>query len=203
MAGGDMSRLQNQDNFNAWKLTTSNQLTSFAATTTSGSTPPTTAESAKLIAVSADVFNTTACIQEQLTQLAGTTNTIHDTQQAILDVNEEIKKAEADVSIARDRVAYIRHPDEHTSYYESWFPIDRPMHKENIPYFVAATVFVVIFSTLVAFSLVGIDITIQLQDKIRVYLLFLYSQFTWLTLLLALALVYAIYYFMGMKQSSR
>ena len=141
MSNADLSRLQNQDNFNSWKQTVSAQLNSISSTTISGSTEPSSAEAAKLNTVATDIFNTTACIQEQLTLLSGTTNSIHDTQQGILDINDQILQAEADVNIARDRVAYIRHPEQHTSYYESWFPIDRPMHKENVSYFVAVTKF--------------------------------------------------------------
>jgi hypothetical protein len=197
MSNADLSRLQNQDNFNSWKQTVSAQLNSISSTTISGSTQPSLAEAAKLNTVATDIFNTTACIQEQLTLLSGTTNSIHDTQQGILDINDQILQAEADVNIARDRVAYIRHPEQHTSYYESWFPIDRPMHKENVSYFVAATVFVVMFSILVGFSLIGFDISIIIQPRLQQTVSYIISQFTWLTLFQILIMIYSIYFLKG------
>ena len=199
MSNADLSRLQNQDNFNTWKQNVSAQLNSISSTTISGSTQPSSAEINQLNTVAADIFNTTACIQEQLTQLSGTTNSIHDTQQAILDINDQILQAEADVNIARDRVGYIRHPEQHTSYYESWFPIDRPMHKENVSYFVAATVFVVMFSILVGLSMIGFDISIIIQPRLYTFISYFISQFTWITLIQSIVILYAIYYFINRK----
>lgn len=153
------------------------------------------------MAASSEIFDTAACLQEKLTALGSTTNQIQAAQQDILRLNKEITEAEADVAIARDRVAYIRHPEEHTSFYESWFPINRPMQRENVPYFIAVTVFLVVFSLLVGLSLIGMNINVSVNPALLYFIQSIMSQFTWLTLALFLVLVFAIYYFVNQRQS--
>jgi len=153
------------------------------------------------MSASNEVFDTAACIQEKLTSLGSTTNQIQTAQQDILRLNKEITEAEADVAIARDRVAYIRHPEEHTSFYESWFPINRPMQRENVPYFIGVTIFLLIFSLLVGLSLIGVNINVVMNPALIYFIQSILSQFTWLTLVLFLMLVFAVYYFVNQKQS--
>jgi hypothetical protein len=189
------ARLQSLDTFNAWKNTTSAQLNAISANAQNGSTQPSPAESNTFATLSADIFNTTACIQAQLSNLSGTSNTISQMQQEILRTGDAIAEAEADISISRDRVAYIRNPEQHTSYYESWFPLDRPMHVGNVPFFVAATMFVLFFGLLLILSFMGVDFNIVLHPMLQVHMQYFLSQFTWLTFFQGLVLLYALYYF--------
>ena len=190
-----IARLQNQDTFNAWKNTTSTQLNAISANAQNGSVPPSPQEANNFATLSADIFNTTACIQAQLSKLSATSNTISSIQQEILSTSDAILEAEADISISRDRVAYIRHPERHTSYYESWFPLDRPMHLGNVPFLVGATVFVLLFGLLLILSFMGIDFSIMIHQTLLVNVQYILSQFTWLTFLQGLVFVYALYYF--------
>jgi hypothetical protein len=97
--------LQSLDTFNAWKNTTSAQLNAISANAQNGSIQPSPTESSTFATVSADIFNTTACIQSELTKIAGTSNTISQMQQEILTTSDAIIQAEADISVSRDRVA--------------------------------------------------------------------------------------------------
>lgn len=196
-----LSRISSTGNFNTWKTLTSSKITSISPTAASGTTPPTATESSTLMSASNEVFDTAACIQEKLSALGSTTNEIQTAQQDILRLNKEITEAEADVAIARDRVAYIRHPEEHTSYYESWFPINRPMQRESVPYFIAVTVFLLVFSLLVGLSLIGVNINVAMNPALLYFIQSIASQFTWLTVVLFLLLVFAIYYFVNQRQS--
>ena len=153
------------------------------------------------MAASNEVFDTAACIQEQLSRLGSTTNHIQTAQQDILRLNNEITDAEADVAIARDRVAYIRHPEEHTSYYESWFPINRPMQRENVSYFIGVTVFLLVFSLLVGLSLIGVNVNVAMNPALVYFIQRILAQFTWLTFILTLMLIFVVYYFVNQKQS--
>lgn len=195
------SRISSTGNFNAWKTLTSSRITSISPTAASGATPPTATENSTLMTASSEVFDTAACIQEKLSALGSTTNQIQTAQQDILRLNKEITEAEADVAIARDRVAYIRHPEEHTSFYESWFPINRPMQRENVPYFIAVTVFLLVFSLLVGLSLIGVNINVAMNPALLYFVQRIASQFTWLTLALLFVLIFAIYYFVSQRQS--
>jgi hypothetical protein len=193
------ARLQSLLTFNDWKNTTSAQLNAISANAQNGSVQPSPTESNTFATLSADIFNTTACIQSELTNLAGTSNTISQMQQEILSTNDAIVQAEADISISRDRVAYIRNPEQRTSYYESWFPLDRPMHVGNVPFFVGATVFILLFGLLLILSFMGVDFSIIIHPTLLVNLQYIFSQFTWLTLIQGVVFVYALYYFTGSR----
>lgn len=198
-----LSRISNLTTFNAWKNITSSRITSISPTAASGVIQPTTIETNTLSSVTSELLDTTACIQEKLTALGGTTNLIQTAQEDMLRLKNEIIEAEADAAIARDRVAYIRHPEEHTSYYESWFPIDRPIQRNTVPYLMAVTVFIFVFAFLVGMSLFGVNISIifpiSTTDPISIFM----SYFSWFgsTLVLAILLILTLYYFMYIKQS--
>jgi len=198
-----LSRISNLTTFNAWKNITSSMITSISPTAASGAIQPTTIELNTLSSATGDVLATTTCIQEKLAALGGTTNMIQTAQEDMLRLNTKIIEAEADAAIARDRVAYIRHPEEHTSYYESWFPIDRPIQRNTVPYLMAITVFIFVFAFLVGMSLLGVNISIifpiSTTDRVSIFM----SYFSWFgsTLVLTLLLILTVYYFMYIKQS--
>lgn len=196
-----LTRISSSDNFNAWKTITSTTLNGISPTAAAGSIQPSPAEASALANTSADIFNTTSCIQEKITEIGGTTNTIQATQQAILDVTKRIEEEEANVAIAHDRVAYIRHPEREVSYYESWFPIDRPMKRESVPWFMVVTSFIGIFSILVVLSLIGVDLSFSVSPRLLIFYDLVRAQFTFTTMILILLLIFTLYYFMNTKQS--
>ena len=195
------SRLSSQDTFNAWKTLKSSTLTSISPTSAAGTTTPTNLEITTLNSTAGEIFDTAACIQEKLSTIGGTTNEIQKAQQDILRLNKEIIEAEGDVAVARDRVAYIRHPEENTSFYESWFPIDRPMQHTSVPYFMGVTVFLSVFSLLVLLSLLGVNINVELSQSFILFVQRIMAQFTWVTLILFLMMLFIIYYFVFKQQS--
>jgi hypothetical protein len=194
------TRVSNSETFNTWKAITSTEINSISPTAAAGTVPPSAEEMNKLITASADVFNTVACIQEKISELEGSTNAIHRAQETILSLNEEISKAEEDVAIARDRVSYIRHPEEHTSFYESWFPITRPMTSSSVPFFVGVVAFIVIFGVLIFLSYLGLEVNINVTPGLVGFTYSIADQFTFTTVLLIILLATVLYYFMYMKQ---
>ncbi|NBV77990.1 hypothetical protein EBR66_07530 [bacterium] len=127
--------------FQAWKDASDITLNSISPTSASGATPPTDLETTTLVQVSNQIFDTQLCINEKMGKLYSTTDSIQKAQEDIIRLTKEIAKAEEHTEIAKNRVEYIRNPDDHTSYYESWFPIHRPMYKESVPIFIAIIVF--------------------------------------------------------------
>ena len=194
-----LTRIADSNTFNAWKAITSGNLNSISSSAAAGSLAPSPNESSALSTASADIFATSACIQEQINSLGSTTNKIQSAQSAILDLNKEIDDAKAQVAIARDRVAYIRHPEQHTSFYESWFPIDRPMHVTSIPAFMAITVFLFVFALLIVLSVMGIDLQITITPGLAVSYTEIRAQFTWLSGIEFLVIAGLVYYFVIKK----
>lgn len=187
--------------FSAWKETTSlaiNRLMA-SANTKNGQLSP--GEQAELETLQRDIYNTLACLQEKHTAAAGTNNSINAAQARILELQEQLKSREEEIQIAKDRVAYIRDPDARPSYYQSWFPMDRPMRPASVPIFIGIIVFLSMFLFLGLLSLIGVDFSIvamQGSATLR-FIQWFRMQLTPLFLLLAIALVSTFLYYYSRK----
>jgi hypothetical protein len=194
-----LTRIADSTTFNAWKAITSGNLNSISSSAAAGNLAPSLNESSVLSTASADIFATSGCIQEQINTLGSTTNNIQSAQTAILNLNKEIDEAKAQVAIARDRVAYIRHPEQHTSFYESWFPIDRPMQVTSVPAFMGITIFLFVFALLIVFSVIGVNLQISITPRLGLTLTGIRGQFTWLSGIQFLVIAGLVYYFVIKK----
>ena len=126
-------------------------------------------------------------------------NTIYESQQSVSDLNEQIAQEEANAAIARDRVAYIRNPERHVSNYESWFPIDRPIHTFSLILLMSINVFMGTFLILVALSMAGINI-IFYRDSVSSYRSsWIRDQITPFSIATLIALVSVVIYFTTRK----
>ena len=194
-----LARIGDSTIFSAWKGVTSGTLNSISSAAAAGTIAPSQNESSTLSTASADIFATTACIQEEITKLSSTTNNIQSAQASILDLNKQIEDTKAQVEVARDRVRYIRHPEQTTSFYESWFPIDRPMHVTSVPIFLAITVFLFVFALLIVFSAIGINLQVVTSPNTFAGISYIRQQFTWFSGLQFLVIAGLVYYFVIKK----
>ena len=58
--------------------------------------------------------------------------TLDNTDSSLSIVKQKILEAEEDLKIAEDRVKTLRNVDKKHSYYESWFPINRPLRSSSV-----------------------------------------------------------------------
>jgi hypothetical protein len=127
-------------------------------------------------------------------------NTIYASQTDIQRINEQIMQEEANAAIAKDRVSYIRNPEENTSNYESWFPIDRPIHIVSLIILMSISIFIGTFLLLMISSVLGFDINMYIKtsssslNRGSVYYM-IYSQFTPLATVSLVILISVILYF--------
>jgi len=77
-------------------------------------------------------------------------------------LKDEIVEAQKDLKIAEDRVATLRHPEKDKSYYESWFPVNRPLTSRTIFIILAIGVFFFILSLLIILKTFGIGIRVSM-----------------------------------------
>jgi hypothetical protein len=137
------------------------------------------------------------CLQEKISKVSNTTNQVQSAQSNIIDLNKKIIEAEADVNIAKDRVAYLRNPEDKTSYYESWFPMGRPMQNGSVPFFIAINSFLTIFLVLILSTFMGLNISFMTMPTN-----FRYGHntlFTFPNMALAFLVGFIIYYFLVPK----
>ena len=89
--------------------------------------------------------------------------TLENTDSSLSIVKQKILEAEEDLKIAEDRVKSLRNVDKKRSYYESWFPINRPLRSSSI---VICFIFGIFFFSLSFFMYMrylGISFTVDIR----------------------------------------
>jgi hypothetical protein len=70
----------------------------------------------------------------------------------------QIQESQKDLQIAEDRAATLRHPEKNRSYYESWFPINRPLTNSSIVIILAIGIFFFVMSFFILFKSFGFNL---------------------------------------------
>lgn len=98
------------------------------------------------------------------------------------NVEKQIEIAKSDLEGAKTRVETLRKPYEQ-SYYESWFPINRPLKRTSVYIVLAIGIFLFIFSFMLFLRTIGIQIDMSLAAPPRI-LIILSRLFPWQSLIL-------------------
>jgi len=89
--------------------------------------------------------------------------TLENTSESLNIIKQKILEAEEDLKIAEDRVKTLRNVDKQRSYYESWFPINRPLRSSSI---IICFIFGIFFFSLSFFMYMrylGISFTVDIR----------------------------------------
>lgn len=97
-------------------------------------------------------------------------------------IEKEIEVAKSDLESAKTRVETLRKPDEQ-SYYESWFPINRPLKRSSIFIILMIGIFLYILSFMIAIRTTGINVDISIAVP-PLILIQLSKLFPWQSLVL-------------------
>lgn len=163
-------------------------------------TVPSTTQQTTLIQSTTDIMNMNMCLQERVRTNYGLANSIHSSQDQIQEINNQIAQEEANASVAKDRVSYIRNPEQNVSNYESWFPIDRPIQTFSLVVIISISLFISIFALLMLVSFMGINLSLFIDPTMAVsrsgWSFWIYSQFTPTTWILLISLIAVVIYFM-------
>jgi len=149
-----------EETFNSWKTATSTSISDYQ---NKGST--TAVDNANMLGTEKEILDASLCISAKIKTLSSATNSIAALHKNIIDKTAELLRAEKDISIAKDRVSYIRHPEQNTSHYESWFPIDRPISIFSMIVIVCVTVFIGFFLILLFLSYFGLNISMYSENN--------------------------------------
>jgi DNA-binding transcriptional regulator YhcF (GntR family) len=85
-------------------------------------------------------------------------NRLEVSNSELISLKSQIEEAKKDLKISEERVATLRHPEKDKSYYESWFPINRPLTNRTIIIILAIGVFFMVISFLIVLRLLGFDL---------------------------------------------
>lgn len=149
-------------------------------------TAPTEAQKTTLASKEAEVQAVLNCLQERITVTSTASNQVSTAQESILNLKRQIDEEKKSVELARDRVKYIRRPEEHTSYYESWFPLNRPLKQGSLVLLMSLALVISLVILFIGLSFLGFSPTVAIDAKGYSILSYIYSQFTlgfWLILI--------------------
>jgi hypothetical protein len=188
-----VERISSDATFNAWKTATDTSLNgiSSAAGVSRAATP---AEVASLTAIENDLDKTVECILKKKAALSGSTNSVSMAQEQKLALEKKIKEAEEDVVIARDRIGYIKYPEQEGNYHGSWFPLNRPMNEKSIPILIAFTAIFIFVGLYLLSPLVGISINITVDTALQEIYNRITQQFTPATIIVLIILFFTLVY---------
>jgi hypothetical protein len=119
-----------------------------------------TGSSTALNNVNPNINDVKTCISTQLGQLRSTNTEAPQTMEAILALQEQIKKKEEEILIAKDRARLAREGSQSPSYYESWFPLGRPVKPLVNLFFIAFSLFFLLVALFFGASLAGFTVTV-------------------------------------------
>jgi hypothetical protein len=197
-----LERISSDATFNAWKTATDTSLNSIssAAGVSRDATP---AEVTALTAIETDLNKMRGCITQKKGALSASTNSVSMAQEQKLALEKKIKEAEEDVVIARDRIGYIKYPEQEGNYHGSWFPLNRPINEKSVPILIIFTAVFIFLGLYMLSPLVGVSINITVDTMLQELMSRFMQQFTPTTIVILIILLFTIVYVVQQRKQAK
>jgi hypothetical protein len=149
---------------------------------------------AEIPAIQVDIFNTGNCLEEKIRGLTGLATADSNTQLHIESLQKQIADEKRNIEIAKERLSTVK--DKQTSYYESWFPIERDIRPRSYSILIGISAALCFISIAYLFQLMGIYIFVQrIGSSYDLGLSALMQQFTISFWIVLAALIGVVLYF--------
>jgi len=109
----------------------------------------------------ADIIAMVSGLQARLTTNQATVGALMASRSKQLDV--EIMQATQDLQVMKERVASLRNPYENQSYYESWFPLNRPLRNISIVVLLGLGIFFYVFTLFTLMNSFGLRFRLNIS----------------------------------------
>lgn len=101
------------------------------------------------------------CINKDILQRNDYSSKIYNLQQELESVRKEAEAKKEAVREAKERAAQLENPYNTTSRWESWFPLGRPIQKENVPVLISVSIVMLIFSLGIFLRFAGMELRFE------------------------------------------
>jgi hypothetical protein len=132
------------------------------------------------------ITETNTCLQEKINAVGGTSTSIAQMQTDIINIEDQLKLKKEAIHISKERLSYLTDPSHNVSYYQSWFPLFRPLKPQTIPILIGiATFFTAAAVCYLLYSIIGLA-------AIFMFLTRLFNQLTpafWLLLAISIGVI--------------
>ncbi len=98
------------------------------------------------------------CIQSDILQRNDYSSKIYNLQQEVENARKTLKERKQTAEEAKERAAEVGDPYANTTWWQSWFPLGRPIQKENVPVLLAISIFMLVFSLGIFLRFAGIEL---------------------------------------------
>ncbi len=119
---------------------------------------PTQDELKALVEKAIEVESYKKCIEQRTNALRASPTTLSNVQATEANLDKTIEQRRKDVQIAKDRAALAANPELTRSYYDGWFPLDRPMKPISVPILIAFSLFFFSLGLFITMGLLGVNI---------------------------------------------
>ena len=101
------------------------------------------------------------CINKDILQRNEYSSRLYTLQQDIEVLRKEAAEKKQIVEEAKERSSLLENPYNNTTWWETWFPLGRPIRKENVPVLLSVSIFMLIFSLGVFLRMAGMELKLD------------------------------------------
>lgn len=101
------------------------------------------------------------CLNKDILQRNDYSSKLYSTQQEIEVLRKEVQGKKETVDEAKERAKQLENPYSNTTWHETWFPLGRPIQKENVPVLLATSILMLVFSLGIFLRFAGLEVRID------------------------------------------
>jgi len=92
---------------------------------------------------------------------SGGSNSVYYNDKHLSDLTKRLEQRTLDVKIAHDRAIMASRPELTASYYDGWFPLNRPINNGSVPILIGVATFLFTISIMLLLEVIGITVGVS------------------------------------------
>jgi hypothetical protein len=126
-----IARISDPVTFSTWQTRTRNSVQGINAATTESS----------VTLLESEVTNTIGCLETKIVEARSTASNVATLYTQHATLQSEYQAKTDGLKISQDRVKLLTHPEQNTTVYESWFPLQRPLETSSFLLLIVTSLF--------------------------------------------------------------
>jgi hypothetical protein len=108
------------------------------------------------------------CINKDIIQRNDYSSRIYSLQQELEQTRKQAAEKKEIVKEAKERSAQLENPYSNTTWWETWFPLGRPIQKESVPVLLSISILMLVFSLGIFLRFAGMELKFEsIQNSTR------------------------------------
>lgn len=106
------------------------------------------------------------CIQKDILQRNDFSSRLYNLQQEVEVARKASQQRKETAAEAKERVSDVTNPYTKTTWWESWFPLGRPIEKDNVPVLLSVSIFMLVFSLGIFLRMAGMELKLTSVESV-------------------------------------